>query len=151
MRMQVRSLASAQWITNPTLPWAVVKDLALLWLWCRPATIAPIWPLAWEPPYAAGEAQKDKKQTNKKKQNKAPKPINSSHIEFQIIYVDKPTPQPQPPRIQTTSATYTTAHSNAGSFHRASPGIEPTSSWILVRFVNHWATMGTPTAIILGA
>ena len=27
-------------------------DLALLWLWCRPAATAPIRPLAWEPPYA---------------------------------------------------------------------------------------------------
>ena len=28
------------------------SDLALLWLWCRPAAAAPISPLAWEPPYA---------------------------------------------------------------------------------------------------
>ena len=33
-------------------------DLALLWLWCRPAAVAPIRPLAREPPYAAGEALK---------------------------------------------------------------------------------------------
>ena len=33
-------------------------DLALLWLWCRPAAIAPVQPLAWEPPYALGEALK---------------------------------------------------------------------------------------------
>ena len=33
-------------------------DLALLWLWCRSAAVAPIGPLAWEPPYAAGEALK---------------------------------------------------------------------------------------------
>ena len=26
-----------------------VKDPALLWLWCRPAAVAPIRPLAWEP------------------------------------------------------------------------------------------------------
>ena len=33
------------------------------------------------------------------------------------------------------SATYTTAHSNAGSLtHWVRPGIEPVSSWILVRF-----------------
>ena len=31
-------------------------DPALLWLWCRPAATAPIRPLAWEPPYAAGAA-----------------------------------------------------------------------------------------------
>ena len=34
------------------------------------------------------------------------------------------------------SATYTTAHGNAGSLtHRIKPGIEPTSSWILVRLI----------------
>ena len=35
-----------------------IKDLALLWLWCRPAAVAPIRPLAWEPPYAMDEALK---------------------------------------------------------------------------------------------
>ena len=39
----------------------------------------------------------------------------------------------------------TVAHSNAGSLaHWVSPGIEPASSWILVGFVNCWATKGTP-------
>ena len=32
------------------------SDLAWLWLWCRPAATAPIRPLAWDPPYAAGVA-----------------------------------------------------------------------------------------------
>ena len=31
-------------------------DLALLCLWCRLATAAPIQPLAWELPYAVGVA-----------------------------------------------------------------------------------------------
>ena len=31
------------------------SDLALLWLWYRPAVAAPIWPLAQELPYAAGK------------------------------------------------------------------------------------------------
>ena len=35
-----------------------VKDLALLWLWCRPMATALIPPLVWEPPYAAGVALK---------------------------------------------------------------------------------------------
>ena len=35
------------------------SDLALLWR--RPAATAPIQPLAWEPPYAAGAALKDDK------------------------------------------------------------------------------------------
>ena len=32
------------------------SDLVLLWLWCRPAPVAPIQPPAWEPPYAMGVA-----------------------------------------------------------------------------------------------
>ena len=38
-----------------------VKDLALLWLWCRPAVTAPIAPLAWEPPYIMSVAKGKKK------------------------------------------------------------------------------------------
>ena len=37
------------------------SDLALLWLWCRPAATAMIRPLAWEPPYATGSALKKKR------------------------------------------------------------------------------------------
>ena len=33
------------------------SDPALLWPWCRLAATAPIQSLAWEPPYAMGEAQ----------------------------------------------------------------------------------------------
>ena len=40
-----------------------VKDLALLWLWCRPATAALIPRLAWELPFAAGVALKRKKKS----------------------------------------------------------------------------------------
>ena len=48
------------------------SDPELLWLWCRPVATAPIGPLAWEPPYAAGAAQeiakkKPTNQTNKQK------------------------------------------------------------------------------------
>jgi len=35
-----------------------IKDPALLWLWCRPAAVAGILPLAWDPPYAVGVALK---------------------------------------------------------------------------------------------
>ena len=35
--------------------------LALLWLWSRPAAVALIGSLAWEPPCAAGAALKSKK------------------------------------------------------------------------------------------
>ena len=37
------------------------SDLVLLWLWWRPAAAAPIPPLVWEPPYAAGVALKRRK------------------------------------------------------------------------------------------
>ena len=70
----------AQWLTNPARnhqvagsipgPTEWVKDLALLCLWCRPATVAPIRPVAWEPPCAAGAALKTNKQTNKQTNKK---------------------------------------------------------------------------------
>ena len=41
-------------------------DPLLLWLCCRPAAVAPIRPLAWEPPYAAGAGLKKKKKKKKK-------------------------------------------------------------------------------------
>ena len=50
MRMWVQSLVLLR-----------VKDLALLWLWCRPAAVAPTGPLAWELTYATGAARAKKK------------------------------------------------------------------------------------------
>ena len=47
-------------------------DAALLWLWCRPAAVAPIHPVAWERPYAAGAALKRQKQRNKQMQHGMP-------------------------------------------------------------------------------
>jgi len=72
MRLRVRSLASLSglriqrcyelWCRSQTH-----LDLVLLWLWCRLAAAAPIKPLAWEPPYAAGAALKRQKTKKKKK------------------------------------------------------------------------------------
>ena len=58
-----------QWVKDLALPEGCrcSLDLALLWLWHRPAAIAPIGPLSWEPPYALGMAlEKDKKDKEKK-------------------------------------------------------------------------------------
>ena len=48
-------------------------DLALLWLWNRLPATAPIRPLAWEPPYAVGVAQKGQKTKTKTKKGKKKK------------------------------------------------------------------------------
>ena len=50
-----------------------VGDLALLWLWCRPAAAGPIQPLAWEPPYATNVVLKRQKKTKKRKKKKEKK------------------------------------------------------------------------------
>ena len=42
----------------------------LLWLWCRPAAAAPIWPLAWDLSYATDMALKRKKKKRKKERKK---------------------------------------------------------------------------------
>ena len=43
------------------------SNLVLLWPWCRPGAVALIWPLAWEPPCAAGTDLKKKKKKKKDK------------------------------------------------------------------------------------
>ena len=45
----------AQWVKDPVWPW----------LWCRPAAVAPIQPLAWELPCATGAALKKTTKTGK--------------------------------------------------------------------------------------
>ena len=60
---------------NPTLSHEIVgsipgltqrvKDLVLLWLWCRPAATTLIRPLTWEPPYAVSVALNKQKMKKK--------------------------------------------------------------------------------------
>ena len=43
------------------------SDFVLPWLWHRATVVAPIQPLAWEPPYTVRVALKKKKKKEKKK------------------------------------------------------------------------------------
>jgi len=47
------------------------SDLALQWLWCRPAAVALIRLLAWEVAYAMGVALKKTQKSNKTKQKQS--------------------------------------------------------------------------------
>ena len=51
------------------------SDPALLWLWHRSVAVAPVQPLAWEPPHASGAALK-------RKQNKPTKnlKVNNGYL-----------------------------------------------------------------------
>ena len=75
MRMQVRSLALFSVLgpgvaMNCDAGHRCSLDPVLLWLWCRPAAVAPIQPLAWELPHASGVALKRQKTKKKKKKKK---------------------------------------------------------------------------------
>ena len=72
-----------QWVKDPARPMSCDVDhrsssdpvLLWLWLWRRPAAIAPIPPLAWELPYATSAAlKKKKKEKEKKKKRKKTSP-----------------------------------------------------------------------------
>jgi len=72
MRLRVRSLPLLSgWRSGVAVSCGVgcrrSSDPALLWLWCRLVATAPIRPLAWESPYAAGAAQEIAKRQKKKK------------------------------------------------------------------------------------
>ena len=71
VRMQVRSLTCLSGSGSGVAVSCGVgprlgSDLALLWLWYRPAAIDPVLPRAWEVPYATGTALKSKKKKTKK-------------------------------------------------------------------------------------
>ena len=67
------------------------SDPALLWLWHRPTAVAPIGPLAWEPPYTMDVALKRKKK--KKKANYWVLPqthgIRNSGVQCNNLYFKK--------------------------------------------------------------
>ena len=60
------------------------SDLVVVCLWCRPAAVAPIGPLALELPYALGAALKSKnKNKNKTKQKNKKQKFKGSERGFQ--------------------------------------------------------------------
>ena len=67
IRLQVPSLASLSGLNRSRVAMSCGighrygSDLALLWLWHRSVAVAPIRPLAWDPPYAVGDTLKSKK------------------------------------------------------------------------------------------
>ena len=64
------------------------SDLALLWLWHRPAATPLNRPLAWESPYAAGVALKRQKIKKRKKemvQIDRYQNINSSYMGYGLM------------------------------------------------------------------
>ena len=67
-QIQLVSMSSipglAQWVKDHRL----ASDPELLWLWCRPSATAPIRPLAWKLPYAAGKTLKSKKERERGKE-----------------------------------------------------------------------------------
>ena len=72
MRMRVGSLALLSGLRIRHCHGVGLKlasDPVLLWLWCRPAAVALIRPLAWELPSAEGAALKSKQQQQQQQQN----------------------------------------------------------------------------------
>ena len=71
------------------------SDPAWLWLWCRLAAVAPIRPLAWEPPYAAGAALKRQKKKKKKKTQAVQRGVlplgvsTSVRVSVELVFVSR--------------------------------------------------------------
>ena len=59
----------------------------MLWLWRRLAATAPVRPLAWEPPYAAGAAQEMTKKKKKKRHAKIKESMTCTPEKIQEIVV----------------------------------------------------------------
>ena len=160
VRMLVQSLASLSrlkiWLCHKL--WCGVGhrlglDVVLLWLW--PAAAAPIRSLAWE-------LHVQQVRPLKKKDYLAQLPFFFFFLFFSFFgppgdiwrfpgwgsnwsYSFQPALQQL--GIWAKSATFTTAHSNAGSLtHWVRPGIEPKTSWFLVGFVSSkpWRELAAP-------
>ena len=69
------------------------SDPVLLWLWCRPAAVALIRLLVWEPPYAMGVALKSK---SKKDGGELEEEFRES-ILFRIFFIQSAGKSSQPP------------------------------------------------------
>ena len=72
MRLLIQSLAPLSGLRSRVVMSCGVgyrrgSDPALLWLWCRPAAVAPFKPLVWKLPFAVGAALKSKKKKKRKK------------------------------------------------------------------------------------
>ena len=112
---------------------------------CRPVAVVPIWSLAWKLPHTKGAALKSKK----KKKNFLAKIIflRATPVAYGSCRAGGWITAAGLYQLQiwAASVTYTAADGNARSLiHWARPGVEPPFSWILVRFLNCWATMGMP-------
>ena len=73
-------------------------DLALLWLCCRLAAAAPIGPLAWEPPYAAGPQKEKKKKRRRRRRLKKTECCTQVLAELQAGSGGPPGPAQRCPR-----------------------------------------------------
>ena len=161
MRLWVRSLASPGIAVSCGVGHKHGSDPTLLWLWHRLAALAPIRPLAWEPPYAAGanlEKTKKKKITFNScilmRFQQGPY-IEFSFFSFFFFCLFKATlaahgGSQARSGIGAVAAGHATATamqdpSSVSDLHHSSrqcrihnplarPGIEPALSWILVRF-----------------
>ena len=84
----------AQWVEGSSIAVScgvarrLGSDLALLWFWRSLAAVALIQPVAWEPPYAVGEALKIQKKKRRKEKKKKLTEITQLCECFQDLLLD---------------------------------------------------------------
>ena len=108
------------------------SDLALLWLWHRPAATALIEPLVWEPPCARGAALKRQRDKKKKKREREIKKLN--HRLRENICKSS---------FLVAPAAYGNSQARDGS-HTPCRGLNPHCHRDNTRSSTHHATVGTP-------